>query len=86
MTDNEIISRIIEEDGNCCWANPSICKLCPLSKLKKKLDGSYMSCVEALGVQELTEEEADKRYLEVAARMLLSEAIDDLLKGTDGIE
>lgn len=86
MTDTDILNKIVEEKGNCCWANPNICKLCPLSRLNKKSNGSYMSCVEALGVQEFTEEEADARYLEVATRILLSEAIDDILKDEDGIK
>lgn len=75
-----ILSKIIEEEGSCTgWANPTVCAACPLSRLKQKPDGSYLSCIEALGVQDMTEEEADARYKEVATRLLLDEAIEDIL-------
>lgn len=76
---SSILKKIIEEEGNCCWSKPSICAACPMSKLRQKPDGSWMSCVEAVGVQDLTEEQADAKYLEIATRLLVDEAIDDLL-------
>lgn len=80
-----ILNKIIEEDGSCTlWASPAICAQCPLSKLKQKADGTFLSCVESLGVDNMTEEEADARYKEVASRILLDEAIDDLLGESDG--
>ena len=81
-----ILNKIIEEDGSCTrWANPTVCAQCPLSKLKKKPNGDYLSCIEALGAENLTEEEADAKYKEVASRILLDEAIDDLLvEDSDG--
>jgi hypothetical protein len=84
MDGMDILKRIVQEEGNCCWSRPSICAQCPLSKLKKKPDGSYMSCIESIGIQDLTEEAADARYKEIAVRLLLDEAIDDLLRGEDG--
>ena len=80
-----ILNKIIENDGSCTqWASPSVCKQCPLSKLRKKEDGTYLSCVEALGVQDMTEEQADARYKEVASRILLDEAVDEILGGSNG--
>jgi hypothetical protein len=80
-----ILHKIVENDGSCThWAGPEVCKQCPLSKLRKKPDGTYLSCVEALGVEDMTEEEADSRYKEVASRLLLDEAIDEILGGNDG--
>lgn len=80
-----ILHKIIENEGSCCnWARPSICKQCPLSKLRKKEDGTYLSCVEALGIESMTEEEADARYKEVASRLLLDETIDQILGEPDG--
>lgn len=80
----DILKKIVDSEGSCTlWAKPSICKLCPLSKLKKKSNGSYLSCVEALGVQDLTEEAADAKYKEAASRMLIDKAIDDLLGEPD---
>lgn len=80
-----ILHKIIENDGSCTqWAKPSVCRECPLSKLRKKEDGTYLSCVEALGVENMTEEEADAKYKEVASRILLDEAIDEILGEPDG--
>jgi hypothetical protein len=85
MRNMDILKKIVESEGSCTqWAKPSICKLCPLSKLKKKTDGSYLSCIEALGVQDLTEEQADAKYKEVASRILIDQTIDDLLGEPDG--
>lgn len=84
----DILKKIVESEGSCTlWAKPSICQNCPLSKLKKKPTGDYLSCVEALGAQELTEEEADAKYKEVASRIIIDKAVDDLLVGnSDGSE
>jgi hypothetical protein len=85
MDNMDILKKIVESDGSCTlWADSSICKQCPLSRLKKKSNGSYLSCVEALGIQDLTEEEADAKYKEVASRILIDKTIDDLLGEPDG--
>ena len=86
MDGESILKKIIQEEGSCCWSTPSVCAVCPISKLRQKKNGSNMSCVEALNVQEMTEEQADAKYKEVAIRILLDEAIDNLLGGTDGTE
>lgn len=84
MDSIDILKKIIEEDGNCCWSSPSICANCPLSKLKKKSDGSYMSCIESIGIQDLTEEAADARYKDIAIRILLDQTVDDILRKENG--
>jgi hypothetical protein len=82
---NSILNKIIQSEGSCTqWANVSVCKQCPLSRLRKKEDGTYFSCVEALGIQDMTEEDADARYKEVASRILLDEAIEEILGEPDG--
>ena len=81
---NNILNKIIEEEGSCTqWATPSVCRECPLSKLRQKSDGNFLSCIEALGVQEMTEEDADARYKDVAIRILLDEAVDEILGESD---
>jgi len=46
----------------------------------KRPDGSYYSCVEAVDAAKLsTEEECDARYKEIATRLLMDEAVDELL-------
>ena len=79
MNEKDILEKIIQEGGNCCWAKPSICKNCPMSRLKTREDGTYVSCVESLGVTELSEEEADAVYLKAAERALLGLELDDML-------
>jgi hypothetical protein len=79
MDKNEILQRIINEEGNCSWANRKTCAQCPLSRLMKRPDGNYYSCVEAVGAADLTEEQADAKYKEIATRLLMDEAIDELL-------
>lgn len=77
---NSILKKIIQEEGSCTlWASPTVCAQCPMSKLKQKEDGNWLSCVEALGVSNMSEEEADARYKEVATRLLLDEAIEEIL-------
>lgn len=83
MDNTSILKRIIQEDGNCAWAREHICALCPLAKLKKKEDGSYYSCLEALKAQDLPEEQADAIYKDVAERLLLDETIDAILGDVD---
>ena len=80
MTDIEILERIIAEDGSCCWATPSICKKCPLGSLTRSDNGKFMSCVEALNIDGLSEEEADIRYKEAATRKLADIALDQIIE------
>lgn len=86
MDDASILKKIIQEDGNCAWARESVCARCPLARLKQKEDGSYYSCLEALKAHDLSEEDADVLYKEVAERLLLDETIDAILKDHDVAE
>lgn len=78
---NDILQRIINENGSCTgWANQhTTCKRCPMSRLKKRDDGNWLSCADAVGVNNLTEEQADDKYKKIAIRLLLDEAVEDLL-------
>ena len=71
-----ILERIVAEEGNCCWAKPSVCKKCPLSRLTRSDNGSFMSCVEALNIDGLSEEEADARYKEAAINKIADLTIE----------
>ena len=79
MTEKEILQKIIEQDGSCCWAKPEICEQCPLSKLKQRPDGTYHSCVEAVRIDGVTEEDADLRYKEIASRILTDISVEEYL-------
>lgn len=70
MKEIEILERIIQEDGSCTWSKPSICALCPLGKLDRYESGRYISCVEALKIDGLSEEEADAIYKKAAEQKL----------------
>lgn len=81
MNGVDILNKIIAEEGSCCWATPTICNQCPMSRLKKHPNGSWMSCVEAVGVQDISsEEEADAKYKAAAEKLLLENAVEDMLK------
>jgi hypothetical protein len=82
MTDEQedILVKIVENHGECAgWATRSICSKCPLSKLVQKEDGEYLSCIEAIGAQELSSIEANDKYIKVALRLLADKLVNDLL-------
>ena len=87
MDSRDILQKIVDEEGNCLWAlnfKPTdpyyICRLCPMSKLKKDKNGRYLSCFEALGCHELQRVwERSKRYVEEAKKMLSDLSIEDML-------
>lgn len=83
MESSSILKRIVEEQGNCSWATKATCEKCPLSKLKQRENGNYMSCIEALQIENISEEEADAKYQEVAERLLLDESIESILGEED---
>ena len=80
MDGTAILERIIAEEGSCCWAKPSICNNCPLSRLARYDSGDHMSCVEALSIDGLSEEEADARYKEAAINKLAELTIDKIIE------
>lgn len=86
MDGMKILQRIVEEDGSCCWSNSEICSFCPISKLIQKPDGSYLSCVDAVNIKNLSEDESDIKYREVAIRLLLDETVEQILKDVNGAE
>lgn len=81
MGDVEILKRIVKEDGSCSWAGPDECVQCPLSRLKMGSNGQWTNCIEAIGVDGLSEEEADKKYKEAALRKLLDMQLEETLEG-----
>jgi hypothetical protein len=74
-----ILERIIKEEGSCCWAKPSICKECPLGQFTR-VDGQRISCIEALGIDGLSEQEADSRYKKAATNKLIDIAVNDIIE------
>jgi hypothetical protein len=80
MDEISILERIIEENGSCCWAKPSICARCPLGLSVKSDTGKYMSCVEALNIDGLSESEADAKYKQAAQEKLLDITINEVIE------
>ena len=80
MDRSAILERIIAEEGSCCWANPTICAVCPLGRLARNDTGKFMSCVEALSIDGLSEEEADAKYKEAALDKLANKVILDAIE------
>jgi len=79
MDKKDILQKIIDKEGNCCWSNPTICEQCPLSKLKKRKDGTYKSCAEVVRIDGETEDDADARYKDIAMRLLLDISVEEYL-------
>ena len=75
-----ILERIVQEEGSCTWSKPSICAKCPLGRLARDKNGGFMSCVEALHIDGLSEEQADVRYLKAAQEKLADITIDRLIE------
>jgi hypothetical protein len=80
MDEISILERIVAEEGSCCWATPAICAICPLGKLIRYESGRYLSCIEALNIEGLSEEEADARYKEAATRKLADLMINKIIE------
>ncbi len=80
MKGTTILERIVAEEGSCCWATPSVCISCPLGASVRSDDGGFMSCVEALNIDGLSEEEADARYKEAAISKLTDIALDNIIE------
>ena len=75
-----ILEKIIEEEGSCTWATSTLCKVCPLGRLARDGKGGYMSCVEALSIDGLSEQEADARYKKAAQEKLADLTIDGIIQ------
>ena len=79
----DILEKIVAEEGSCSWVGKNgatICAICPMSKLKKRADGSFFSCFEALeAANDVDEQEQNQRYKEAAKRLLLDLNIEDML-------
>lgn len=86
MDKRQILQKIVDEEGSCDWIeadrcdNQYICSTCPLSKLVKKDDLNYYSCIDALKVIGLPTQEQNKRYKETAERLLLDISVEDMLE------
>lgn len=75
MNDEEILEKIIAEEGSCDWVleqPTSICESCPMSKFRLKDDGTtYWSCLQAIGADLLTTKlEVDAKYKSTAEQIL----------------
>lgn len=71
-----ILERIVAEEGSCTWARSAVCKRCPLGRLVRADGSRYVSCVEALNIEGLSEKEADAKYKEAALDKLASLLLD----------
>ena len=73
MDKQAILEKIIASNGSCTWASESICRLCPLGKIPREdRSDKAMSCVEALSIDGLSEEDADAKYKAAAEEKLAS--------------
>lgn len=92
MNDIEILEKMIENGGDCksFAVDESVCANCPMSKLKKRPDGSYYSCLDALGVSDIINsdsimtsniyDEINQKYLDEAKKILSDIKIQEMLE------
>jgi hypothetical protein len=83
MNSINILEYIIDKEGNCEGLPLHKCNICPLAKLSKKEDGSYMSCIESTGTMYLNIEDSNKIYLKHAIEQLINLTIDNILSEED---
>ena len=80
MDEISILEKIIEEKGSCCWATPSICARCPLNRITQYESGRWVSCVESVGIDGLSEEEADAKYKDAAIKKLADLTVEKIIE------
>lgn len=94
MDKRDILQRIIDNHGSCDWLGfegntAPACAFCPLSKLKKRKDGTYMSCWDSLMSPPPGEwipafgrySKSDDLYMDKAVELLQDILIEDMLTG-----
>lgn len=90
MDKREILQRIIDDGGDCEALHARslfhLCKSCPLSKLKQRPDGTYLSCWDAIVISEGQPGAEDHRfaeelYLDKALEVLQDIVVEDMLRG-----
>lgn len=79
MEKKDILQKIVSE-GNCNWSNLKTCENCPLSKLKKRDDGTFLSCYDALGGDKLPQSELDEVYVDKASKLLADLLVEEILE------
>lgn len=63
---------IIADTDSCDGISPTVCGACPLAKMKKRADGSYTSCADAVGFKK----PGDGTYAKAAVSAILEIVIE----------
>lgn len=87
MQEKDILNKIIENKGKCDWLLQHLyanvqslpCSICPLSKIAKRKDGSYLSCYDSLIKSKQDIIDTDAIYLMTASHKLLDLEIEEEL-------
>lgn len=73
-----ILQEVIDRDGDCeGFANPSICKRCPLGN--KKVNGHRVNCVDYLNAGNMDPETAKEVYVNAAKEEIFAIELEALL-------
>jgi len=96
MDKRSILQSIIDNEGKCQVlyrdedGKDSMCATCPMSKLAKRSDGTYLGCWDSLiykdylnhlNPEDLPHGGVDKIYLDKAVELLSDILMDDILRG-----
>ena len=91
MKKKEVLKQIIANNGSCDWVfgayrGCNVCQFCPMSRLRKKPNGDYYSCYEAVCGEQKIEDDSiiDEKYRETAKRLLLDISMDEELGIDEG--
>ena len=71
---------IIADTDSCDSFSTSVCMTCPLAKLKKRPDGSWASCVSAVGFKTMGDGTYSKAALDLIIENLLTSENSENLK------
>ncbi len=75
-----LLEVIIANSGNCHFAKPKDCEICPLARTKS---GERTGCIENVGIVGLSTQEANEKYLQAAINTLADIHVEDILKDDD---
>jgi hypothetical protein len=95
MDKREILQKIIDDGGDCEALHARtqfyLCKTCPMSRLKQRTDGTYLSCWDSLitssGESHLDDQKfAEDIYYAKALELLQDIIIEDMLTGDPSVK
>lgn len=84
MNQKDALKKLIENKGRCSESCFSTNTPCPLGDWKRREDGRFLGCVEAVDIKDISDEnKANEKYLEAAERRLIEIEMEEAIDGTE---